>query len=225
MRLKKYYITLIMIILAIVSIPINISAINTNTKKDKKEEIKGIILIDPGHGGIDGGAKSSNGTIEKDINLQISNRLKEKLETEGYKVYLTREDDKELSTRKVEDLDSRCKMKKEVNCDIFISIHQNKFTNPRCYGAQVWYADNEKSTKLGELIQEGLKEKVQDRNTRLAKNAKNQYRILRDGYDGASVIVECGFISNSEEEKRLKTEEHQSQIVDGIIEGVKNYFK
>lgn len=172
MRLKKYYITLIMIILAIVSIPINISAKNTNTKKDKKEEIKGIILIDPGHGGIDGGAKSSNGTIEKDINLQISNRLKEKLETEGYKVYLTREDDKELSTRKVEDLDSRCKMKKEVNCDIFISIHQNKFTNPRCYGAQVWYADNEKSTKLGELIQVGLKEKVQDGNTRLAKNAK-----------------------------------------------------
>ena len=225
MRLKKYYITLIMIILAIVSIPINISAKNTNTKKDKKEEIKGIILIDPGHGGIDGGAKSSNGTIEKDINLQISNRLKEKLETEGYKVYLTREDDKELSTRKVEDLDSRCKMKKEVNCDIFISIHQNKFTNPRCYGAQVWYADNEKSTKLGELIQVGLKEKVQDGNTRLAKNAKNQHRILRDGYDGASVIVECGFISNSEEEERLKTEEHQNQIVDGITEGIKNYFK
>ena len=213
MRLKKYYITLIMIILAIVSIPINISAKNTNTKKDKKEEIKGIILIDPGHGGIDGGAKSSNGTIEKDINLQISNRLKEKLETEGYKVYLTREDDKELSTRKVEDLDSRCKMKKEVNCDIFISIHQNKFTNPRCYGAQVWYADNEKSTKLGELIQVGLKEKVQDGNTRLAKNAKNQYRILRDGYDGASVIVECGFISNSEEEERLKTEEHHNLII------------
>lgn len=225
MKLKKYYIILFMVMLIIINIPLNISAKNTKTKKDKKEEIKGIILIDPGHGGIDGGAKSSNGTIEKDINLQISNRLKERLEKEGYKVYLTREEDKELSTRKVEDLDSRCKMKQEVKCDVFISIHQNKFTKERCYGSQVWYADNEKSTKLGELIQVGLKEKVQDGNTRLAKNAKNQYRILRDGYDGACVIVECGFISNPAEEERLKTEKHQNQIVDGIIEGINNYFK
>lgn len=225
MRLKKYYTILFMVMLIIINIPLNIFAKNISSKKDIKEKIKGIILIDPGHGGIDGGAKSSNGTIEKELNLQISNRLKERLEKEGYKVYLTREEDKELSTRKVEDLDSRCKMKQEVKCDVFISIHQNKFTKERCYGAQVWYADNEKSTKLGELIQVGLKEKVQDGNTRLAKNAKNQYRILRDGYDGASVIVECGFISNPAEEERLKTEEHQNQIVDGIIEGINNYFK
>ena len=99
----------------------------------------------------------------------------------------------------------------------FFSIHQNKFTKERCYGAQVWYADNEKSTKLGELIQVGLKEKVQDGNTRLAKNAKNQYRILRDGYDGACVIVECGFISNPAEEERLKTEEHQNQIIQFLL--------
>lgn len=225
MKLRKYYIILFMVILIIINIPLNISAKSINSKKDIKEKIKGIILIDPGHGGIDGGAKSSNGTIEKELNLQISNRLKERLEKEGYKVYLTRAEDKELSTRKIEDLDSRCKMKKEVNCDIFISIHQNKFTKEKCYGAQVWYADNEKSTKLGELIQVSLKEKVEDGNTRLAKNAKNQYRILRDGYDGACVIVECGFISNPEEEERLKTEEHQNQIVDGIIEGINNYFK
>ena len=116
-------------------------------------------------------------------------------------------------------------MKQEVKCDVFISIHQNKFTREKCYGAQVWYADNEKSTKLGELIQSGLKDKVDDGNTRLAKNAKAQYKILRDGYDCASVIVECGFISNPAEEERLKTEEHQNKIVEGIIEGVNNYFK
>ena len=222
--MKKRRLLTIGLILILIFSQNTVAFASKKNKKDKNQ-CKGIILIDPGHGGIDGGAKSSNGTIEKDINLQISNRLKEKLEKEVYKVYLTREEDKELSTRKVEDLDSRCKMKEEVNCDIFISIHQNKFTNSRCYGAQVWYADNEKSTKLGELIQTGLKEKVQDGNTRLAKNAKNQYRILRDGYDGASVIVECGFISNPAEEERLKTEEHQNQIVDGIIEGINNYFK
>ena len=92
-----------------------------------EEVSKGIVLIDAGHGGIDGGAQSKNGTIEKDINLQISKRLKEKLEKEGYKVYMTREEDKELSPKKVKDLEARCKMKIETKCDVFISIHQNKF--------------------------------------------------------------------------------------------------
>lgn len=221
MKFKKYLIIVIFIIV-VVNVPMYM--VQAKSKKVQKKP-KGIIVVDPGHGGIDGGAKSLNGTLEKDINLKISKKLKKKLEEEGYKVYLTRKEDKELSTRKVEDLDGRCNMKKETKCDIFISIHQNKFTKPSCFGAQVWYADNEKSTKLGNLIQQSLKENVDDGNTREAKNAKAQYRILRDGYDGASVIVECGFLSNSAEEERLKTEEHQDKIVKGILQGVNNYFK
>lgn len=221
MKLKKFSI-IVAIILAIVNLPIYM--VEAKSKKVQKEP-RGIIVVDPGHGGIDGGAKSSNGTIEKNINLEISIKLKEKLEKEGYRVYLTREEDKALSARKVEDLDGRCNIKKETNCDIFISIHQNKFTKSCCFGAQVWYADNEKSTKLGNLIQQGLKENVDDGNTREAKNAKAQYRILRDGYNGACVIVECGFLSNSAEEERLKTEEHQDKIVKGVLQGVNYYFK
>lgn len=221
MKFKKYLI-IVIFILVVVNVPMYM--VQAKSKKVQKEP-KGIIVVDPGHGGIDGGAKSLKGTLEKDINLKISKKLKKKLEEEGYKVYLTRKEDKELSTRKVEDLDARCNMKKETKCDIFISIHQNKFTKPSCFGAQVWYADNEKSTKLGNLIQQSLKENVDDGNTREAKNAKAQYRILRDGYDGASVIVECGFLSNSAEEERLKTEEHQDKIVKGILQGVNNYFK
>lgn len=220
MKFKKFSI-IVVLILVVINIPMMVEA---KSKKVKKE-IKGIIVVDPGHGGIDGGAKSLNGTIEKDINLEISNKLKKRLEEEGYKVYLTREEDKELSTRKVKDLDERCNIKKETKCDIFISIHQNKFTKASCFGAQVWYADNEKSTKLGNLIQQSLKENVDDGNTREAKNAKAQYRILRDGYDGACVIVECGFLSNSAEEERLKTKEHQDKIIKGILQGVNNYFE
>ena len=189
-----------------------------------EEVSKGIVLIDAGHGGIDGGAQSRNGTIEKDINLQISKRLKERLEKEGYKVYMTREEDKELSPKKVKDLEARCKMKIETKCDVFISIHQNKFNSEKCFGAQVWYASNEKSMKLAKYVQDSLKEGVKDNNKRLEKAAKEQYKILRDKYDGACLIVECGFLSNNEEEQRLKSESHQNQIVDGITIGINKYF-
>ena len=189
-----------------------------------EEVSKGIVLIDAGHGGIDGGAQSKNGTIEKDINLQISKRLKERLEKEGYKVYMTREEDKELSPKKVKDLEARCKMKIETKCDVFISIHQNKFNSEKCFGAQVWYASNEKSMKLAKYVQGSLKEVVKDNNKRLEKAAKEQYKILRDKYDGACLIVECGFLSNNEEEQRLKSESHQNQIVEGITIGINKYF-
>lgn len=196
---------------------------NTTVRAD--EECKGIILIDAGHGGNDGGAKGKTGTIEKDINLEISKKLKEKLSDEGYKVFLTREDDTELAKSKVADLDARCKMKKETNCDVFISIHQNKFNSEKCFGAQVWYADNEKSNTIADLIQDSLKEKTEDNNKRIPKAAKKQYRILRDGYDGACVIVECGFLSNYNEEQKLKTDEHQAKLVEGIAGGVNKYFE
>ena len=116
-------------------------------------------------------------------------------------------------------------MKKETKCDVFISIHQNKFNIERCFGSQVWYANNANSSTLAVEIQESLKENTDDNNKRLAKPAKDQYKILRDGYEGASVIVECGFLSNYHEEKLLKTEEHQDKIVKGIIEGINKYFE
>ena len=109
---------------------------------------------------------------------------------------MTREEDKELSPKKVKDLEARCKMKIETKCDVFISIHQNKFNSEKCFGAQVWYASNEKSMKLAKYVQDSLKEGVKDNNKRLEKAAKEQYKILRDKYDGACLIVECGFLSN-----------------------------
>lgn len=190
-----------------------------------------IILIDPGHGGFDGGAKSKSETIEKDINLQISLKLKEVLEGKGYKVYLTRENDEALGSsgstikeKKREDLKKRRDMKKEVNCDIFVSIHQNMFPQEKCYGAQVWHASNDISKKLADNIQESVKEIVNDNNKRVSKPAGDAYLILRDDYKGASVLVECGFLSNMEEERKLQTEEHQNSIVEGISLGIERYF-
>jgi N-acetylmuramoyl-L-alanine amidase len=184
-----------------------------------------IILIDPGHGGVDGGARSKNGTIEKHINLSIATKLKKALEDAGYLVYMTREEDSQLDTRKAKDLAARCQMKKDTKCDAFVSIHQNMFPQANCFGAQVWYASNEYSKFLAEDIQNSLKEVIDDDNKRLAKAAKEQYKILRDGYEGASVIVECGFLSNYEEEQKLKSDEHQDKIVTGITNGINKYFE
>ncbi|MDU1314047.1 MAG: N-acetylmuramoyl-L-alanine amidase CwlD [Clostridium septicum] len=220
--LKK--ISLLLVIALLISIPININAEANNKEK--------VILIDPGHGGFDGGAQSKSGTIEKDINLSISLKLKENLEKKGYKVEITRSDDNGLNEKgatirekKREDLKRRCELKKETNCDIFVSIHQNMFPQSKCYGAQVWYSSNDISKRLANSIQDSLKETVKDNNKRVAKPAGESYLILRDKYEGASVLVECGFLSNPEEENKLKSEEHQNALVEGISTGIDKYFE
>lgn len=216
MRNKKILIVFCMFFL-IFGIPIRVNA--------DEVKVQHIVLIDPGHGGIDGGAKSKNGTIEKDINLSISIKLKEELEAANYIVYMTRSEDSQLDSRKAKDLNARCQMKKDTKCDVFISIHQNMFPQANCFGAQVWYSSNEDSKVLAEVIQTSLKETVDDKNKRVPKAAKDQYKILRDGYEGPCVLVECGFLSNYEEEQKLKSNEHQDKIVKGIITGVNKYFE
>ncbi|ACD51053.1 N-acetylmuramoyl-L-alanine amidase CwlD [Clostridium botulinum] len=213
----KRVLSIFCIIFLILGIPTSVLA--------EENKSKHVIVIDPGHGGIDGGAQSKNGTVEKDINLSISLKLKNQLEELGYSVYLTRENDSELDKKKVNDLNARCNMKKEKNCEVFISIHQNMFPQPKCFGAQVWYSNNEKSKVLADNIQNSLKTNIDDGNKRVAKAAKDQYRILRDGYDGACVLVECGFLSNNKEEENLKSDEHQEKITKSILDAVNLYFE
>ena len=221
--MRKVIVAIITCLLIITYIvPINASTIDNSDK---------VILIDPGHGGIDGGAKSKTGTIEKDINLQISLKLRDNLEEKGYKVYMTRDNDEGLyekgntvKEKKREDLNRRVEMKKETECDIFVSIHQNMFPQSKCYGAQVWYASNDNSYNLATIVQDSIKESVKDNNKRVAKPAAEAYLILRDKYEGASILVECGFLSNPDEEARLKSDEHQNLIVEGISNGIDKYF-
>ena len=220
------------IIVAIFTCLILTSLITPAYATVKEDESQKIILIDPGHGGIDGGAKSQSGTIEKDINLQIALKLRDNLEEKGYKVCMTRESDeglyqegKTVKEKKREDLKKRVSLKTETNCDIFVSIHQNMFPQSKCYGAQVWYASNENSNKLATSVQDAIKESVNDNNKRVAKPAAEAYLILRDKYEGASILVECGFLSNPNEEAKLKTDEHQNLIVEGISKGIDRYFE
>ena len=206
---------------------LNISLLKVNAEGNNK-----VIVIDPGHGGIDGGAKSENGVIEKDINLSISLKTKAALESKGYKVIMTRSEDvglytegKKVREKKIEDLGNRVKIKKDNKCDAFISIHQNMFPQKNCKGAQVWSANNEPSQKLGRIIQQKFKEEVDQNNKREAKVAKKEYKILNDGYEGASVIVECGFLSNPEECELLGKEDYQNKIANTLANAIDEYFK
>ncbi|EOU1741064.1 N-acetylmuramoyl-L-alanine amidase CwlD [Clostridium perfringens] len=206
---------------------LNISFLKVNAEENNK-----VIVIDPGHGGIDGGAKSEGGVIEKDINLSISLKTKAALESKGYKVIMTRSEDvglytegKKVREKKIEDLGNRVKIKKENKCDAFISIHQNMFPQKNCKGAQVWSANNEPSQKLGKIIQQKFKEEVDQNNKREAKVAKKEYKILNDGYEGASVIVECGFLSNPEECELLGKDDYQNKIANTLANAIDEYFK
>lgn len=199
--------------------------------KDVKENSK-TILIDPGHGGIDGGALAKDGTCEKDINLSISLKLRKYLESKKYKVIMTRHEDKGLYTesgkirkKKLEDLENRCKIKVNSNCDAFVSVHLNMFPESKYYGAQVWYGDNKESEKLAGIIQRNMIEHLDKNNKRKEKPAKNSYKILRCGNDIPSVIIECGFLSNDAEREKLEDVSYQQKVAESIGKSLEEFFK
>lgn len=189
-----------------------------------------VILIDPGHGGIDAGA-SANGAVEKEINLDIALRLQEFIEESGGIAILTRSEDVSTAdknrsknlTQKKSDLIERKKAIEKYNADVFISIHMNKFQEEKYYGAQVFYPlKNEKSKKLGELMQSSLKEYLDKTNTRKAKETNDIY-VIKDN-EIPSVLIECGFLSNKEEAKKFSTPEYRQKAAWAIYLGLIKFF-
>lgn len=209
---------------------VNIKQSSINVTSPKNSNNKKLIVIDPGHGGFDGGGSSKTGVLEKGINLNISFKLREELQKQGYDVLMTREEDKLLyddndksRTRKTQDLANRCKIKNDSNCDMFISIHLNIFPESKYYGAQVWYSKLEESRKLAIILQQNLKVDLNNGNKRVAKSGGNEFKVLNGGHM-PSVIIECGFLSNVEEAGKLNTEEYQGLIAKTIAKSVDKYY-
>lgn len=211
---------------------VNANEVITTSKIEGNDiEIK-TILIDPGHGGMDGGAVAKDGTNEKNINLNIGLLLGANLKSQGYNVEYTRTEDVGLYTegktvreKKYEDLNNRVKMKKDTGCNLFISIHLNTFPQANCKGAQVWYSNAEGSQELASIIQDTMKERLDPSNKRQAKPAGKQYKVLRENDTMPSVLVECGFISNGEDLAKLKDENYQQKIADALSESICNFAK
>lgn len=191
-----------------------------------------VVVIDPGHGSPDGGATGHSGTLEKDINLAIAKKLGSYLQQGGAHVIYTREDDNAVTDNlnakikeiKRADLSNRKNLKNNSGADLFISIHMNKFEQSKYKGAQVFYPVNSpESKKLAETIQQSITEFADNTNYREAKDSKNDIFILNDSKI-PSVLVECGFLSNPEEESKLMSQEYQSEIAYAIFGGISRYL-
>lgn len=193
------------------------------------------VVIDAGHGGEDPGAVSEyNQLKEKEVNLNIATKVKALLESDNYKVIMTREEDKleypdetkGIYNKRLADLTRRKKIMDEGGGDIVVSIHLNKFPQTQYFGAQVFYPPNSPDSKrLAETIQNSLKEMVDPNNKRVAmvKDKQPQIIILQN-LKTTSVVVECGFLSNQEEERKLGTPEYQEKLALAIKDGIDKYF-
>ena len=176
------------------------------------------VVIDAGHGGSDGGAIGSSGTIEAEINLSIAEKLKTALEGYGMTVVMTRETEEAVAADKKSDMAKRREIIQTSGQDVTVSIHQNKHTDSDARGPQGFYAPGE---KLAVCIQERMNTELQVEKPRSA--AEGNYYIVKSG-EAPAVIVECGFISNPAEEIELGKKAYQLRIVKAIAEGLQDYF-
>lgn len=193
------------------------------TKKERP-----LVAIDVGHGGNDPGKIGVDGSLEKDINLQIAQRLKTYLEAADAEVVMTREDDTGLyhagdSNKKMADMRKRCEIINEAKPDVVISIHQNSYHQEAISGGQVfYYKTSVKGEQLAEIIQKRFDYVLGENNKRVAKANDNYYLLLH--VKEPIVIVECGFLSNWKESASLNSEEYQDRMAWTIHMGVMEFL-
>lgn len=190
------------------------------------------VIVDAGHGGDDGGAIGIDGTVEKDINLDIALKLEKILKFYGFNVIMTRTQDAmtcddgldSLRKRKISDIHNRFELMRKNPDAIFISVHQNKFEDSSQHGTQVFYSGNdERSKELAEAIQTSVTLTLQRKNDRVVKKSGSGIYLLYHAKIPA-VLVECGFISNSDEVKKLKDESYRMKLAILIADGLLKYL-
>ena len=216
LALKAAYIGTILLALTLASLGSRAVAVISQGMPPVREHC---FIIDPGHGGVDGGATSCTGKLESAFNLEIGLRLNDLLRFLGYKTKMIRTEDISVYTideegsiaqKKASDLKERVRICSETDGAILLSIHQNTFPDSRYYGPQVFYADTEGSGELARLIQNTL----DPEGNRAVKKADGIYLLERISCPG--VLIECGFLSNPEEEAKLRSSEYQRQLCCGI---------
>ena len=189
------------------------------------------VVVDAGHGVPDEGAESSRGTTEAETNLKIALKLQNLLEQSGTTVILTRSDEnaiydidsKTLRQKKISDIRNRVKIGNESSADIFVSVHLNKIPQSQYDGWQTFYnKESQEGARLAKQIQANLNEAIQRENNRVAKTIDNVYIIKH--VEIPTAIVECGFLSNPEEEKLLLDDGYQNKLAWGIYNGIIDYF-
>lgn len=197
--------------------------------KQNAEQTEFTVVLDPGHGGQDGGAIAEDGTAEKDLNLQISLKLKEKLEQEGIRVILTRETDDDTDGsegfHKKQDLSARADIGNQSEADLFVSIHCNASTSPKDQGFQVWYGcGNPIGQKAAEILTDEVERVQICTRIRAVKQVPQELYIFRT-VTIPSLLVECGFVSNATDLYKLKQESFQDSLCEALKIGILNYLQ
>ncbi len=187
-----------------------------------------VMILDAGHGGMDGGCTSAQGDVEKNINLNILLDLRELLQAAGYEVIVTRDTDTSIHDEGVEgianqkrsDMDNRLAIFNSVEGAVCLSIHQNQFTDPQYSGAQMFYADtNRRSEALARTLQSQFVTFLQPENHREIKQCGKELFLCYYS-ENPTVMAECGFLSNPEEAAKLITEDYQRQVAFTLFSGL-----
>lgn len=199
------------------------------TSADASE--KPVIVIDAGHGGLDSGAVGVTGVLEKDINLSIVLALKDMFEMSGFKVVLTRNEDisiyspgvEGIRNQKISDMDNRLKIIQSYPDSIFLCIHQNNFTDPQYFGGQMFYNNNNPYNRTLATIMQRRFAELRPGNDREIKLSGDELFLLKSNQN-PSLMIECGFLSNPEEEQLLSTWEFQQKVAFTIYGGVMEFI-
>lgn len=194
----------------------------TTIAQNRSVERQYCFVIDAGHGGIDGGATSCSGVLESQINLEIALRVNDLFTLLGYDTVMIRKTDESIYTegntiaaQKISDLKERVRISNETQNAIVISIHQNTFQDSRYQGSQVFYAPTNGSAQLAKQLQQDMISILQPTSNRKIKKADNVYYMQHITCPG--VLIECGFLSNPEEEAKLRDTEYQKKLSAVIV--------
>lgn len=230
-KITKYIIAFGIFFLYSYSVVSFLSLKGKNTIKTNSTAVTSrVVVIDAGHGNPDVGAVGVYGSTEEAINLKIAFKLQALIEQSGGIVYLTRSDENgiysqgnTIGEKKVSDIKNRVLIGNKEDVDIFVSIHLNKYPSSKYSGWQTFYQDNnEESHTLANCIQEGLNKSISTPNNRVALPLKGIY--IMEHLENTTVTVECGFLSNEIEAKKLEDDEYQNKLAWGIYIGIQDFF-
>lgn len=195
------------------------------------DQSRPVIVIDPGHGGEDGGCISIDGTPEKGINLSISLEFADMMRVFGYDVVMTRSEDKAIydsgvtgiSKQKLSDMKNRLAIINKTENTIAVSVHQNQYTDSKYSGAQMFYSGtNPLSQQLAQTVQDKFKNNLQPENQREIKLVTDELYLLVNSHCPA-IMCECGFLSNKQESAMLESEQYQKEVAFTIFSGVTEF--
>lgn len=233
MRKKIPYISLVpiyaLILISFLFTAIGGSKVITAISENAPVTGKKTVVIDAGHGGVDGGATSCTGVLESQFNLEIALKLNDLLNLLGTNTIMIRTTDASVYTegetiaqKKISDLKERVRIVNSTDNCILISIHQNLFSDGKYSGAQVFYAPTEGSQVLAKSLQVSFIKTLNPTSHRQEKKANSIYLMQHINCPG--VLVECGFLSNRQEEYLLRTKDYQQKICCVIASGVNNFL-